>query len=154
MNFLNTKRTNNAYLFFSSKEKKLLQDAIHSAEMQTSGEIHLHLENRIKKTIVEDAKHIFDKIGMSNTQGKNGVLILLAVKEKQFSVIGDSGINSKVEPNFWQEITENMAYHFKHNDFSGGLANGIQRIGEKLSQYFPYEHTDKNELVNVISYSK
>lgn len=154
MSFFNTDRSNDASLFFSAKEKKAIEEALIAAERQTSGEIRLHLENHIKKTVIEDAKEIFEKIGMTNTNEKNGVLILLAVKDKQFVVIGDSGINTKVENNFWHDITEIMTNHFKQNDFAGGLVTGIAKIGEKLSKHFPYKHNDINELPDAISYSK
>src|SRR3989338_2525583 len=115
-------------LFFSNAEKKAIEAAIQSSEMKTSGEIHVHLESDAKKTILEDAQKIFEKIGMANTQEKNGVLILLAVKDKQFAVIGDSGIHAKVEADFWQHISKILSEHFKKNDLAGGLVAGISKI--------------------------
>lgn len=154
MNLFNTNRSNEARLFFSLKEKQAIEEAIISAEKNTSGEIRLHLENHIKKTALNDAQEIFEKIGMTNTDARNGVLILLAIQDKQFAVIGDSGINTKVEENFWHDITKIMAHYFEKNDFSSGLIKGIAKIGEKLSIHFPCKEDDINELPNVISYSK
>jgi uncharacterized membrane protein len=45
-----------------------------------------------------------------------------------------------------------MQAHFKEGRFAEGLEQGIQRCGEKLKVYFPYQSDDINEIPDEISY--
>jgi uncharacterized membrane protein len=91
---------------------------------------------------------------MHKTQLRNGVLFYLAIKDKQFAVLGDAGINSLVPENFWEEVKDEMLLHFKQGNFTVGLVNGITMAGEKLKQHFPYQKDDINELPDEISFGK
>ena len=57
-----------------------------------------------------------------------------------------------VEPDFWKDIRDLMATAFKEGRFAEGLEQGIQRCGEKLKAYFPYQSDDINEIPDEISY--
>jgi len=151
-------RDNNPILFFSRKERKSILDSIRRAEMQTSGEVRVHLERQLRGETEEEkfqhAKEIFEKLGMTKTEARNGVLILLGIKSKRFFVLGDTGIHEKVPGGFWDEIVHEMTAFFKEDRFAEGIREGIARIGEKLKTYFPYERDDVNELPDEISFSK
>ena len=140
-------------LFFSRKEKKQITAAIREAEKRTSGEIRVHLTGRSREDILAHAKEIFEKIGMTKTGARNGVLIFLEVKSKRFAVIGDAGIHERVPEGFWDEIAQRMALHFSKNHFADGMIEGIRSTGEKLKEYFPRARDDRNELPDEISYS-
>jgi len=47
---------------------------------------------------MESAKQAFAKLGLTATREHNGVLFFVAVRERKFAVLGDSGINQKVPP--------------------------------------------------------
>lgn len=146
-------RSNNPSLFFSKKEKEQIASAIQEAEKKTSGEIRVHLERQVKGDFMTHAKEIFEKIGMTKTKDRNGVLILMGLKTKRFAILGDSGINEKVPEGFWDEIVVLMTEDFKEDNFANGIAVAVNRIGEKLRDFFPYERDDINELPDEISYS-
>ena len=87
-------RDNNPILFFSRKERKSILDSIRRAEMQTSGEVRVHLERQLRGETEEEkfqhAKEIFEKLGMTKTEARNGVLILLGItdlRERRFLVV-------------------------------------------------------------------
>jgi len=138
--------------FFSKKEKQQIVAAIHRAEKNTSGEIRLHLEYKVRDHVFGHAKKVFHKIGMTKTEHRNGVLIFLVIKDKKFAVLGDVGINERVPDGFWNEVVEIMQDHFKQDKFAEGISEAIVRIGEKLKAYFPHQANDKNELPDTISY--
>jgi len=140
-------------LFFSKKEKKQIEKAIQDAEMNTSGEIRVHLERKAKADILSHAAEMFQKMGMTKTEAHNGVLFFMGVQSRRFAIIGDAGINEKVPPHFWNDIVEPMAQRFKEDEFADGLSEAILKIGEKLKEYFPYHRADINELPDEISYS-
>jgi len=144
----------NAKKFFSTEQQRQIVDAIKAAELNTSGEIRVHVENHCKGDILDRSAVVFNMLKMDKTAARNGVLIYLAVEDKKFSIIGDEGINKMVEHDFWNDIKDEMAKHFREGDFTGGVVNGILRVGEKLKTFFPYQSDDVNELPDDISFGK
>lgn len=140
--------------FFSSEEKKRITDAIAEAEKNTSGEIRLHAEGHCKIDVLDRAAYVFKKLGMHETEQRNGVLFYLAVHDRKFAIIGDAGINRVVPADFWNEIKETMLSFFKEGKFTDGLTKGILMAGEQLKANFPYQKGDVNELTNEISFDK
>ena len=138
--------------FFSKKEKAQILAAVQEAEKNTSGEIRVHLEFKSRGPVYGYAQKVFQRIGMTKTAQRNGVLIFLATRDKKFAVLGDVGINEKVPEGFWNDVVQIMQEHFKENRFAEGIAEAVVRVGEKLKAYFPYQSNDKNELPDGISY--
>jgi len=140
--------------FFSKEEKKQITDAIAQAELNTSGEIRLHVEGRCKLDVLDRAAYVFEKLEMHKTAQRNGVLFYLAVYDRKFAILGDGGINKLVHEDFWDEIKEAMLGYFKEAKFADGLSKGILMAGEQLKANFPYQSDDINELSDEISFEK
>lgn len=138
-------------MFFSKKEKEEIMEAIAKAEANTSGEIRIHVSKGVKGDIYEEGKKVFEKIGMTHTKHRNGVLIFFAIKNRSFVILGDSGIDGKIESGVWDEIASKMQERFIKNDFVGGMIEGISMVGNILSAHFEYEKDAENELTNEIS---
>lgn len=138
--------------FFSKEERQKIVAAIKEAELNTSGEIRVHIENHCKGQVLDRAAATFKKLKMERTTSRNGVLIYLATKDHKFAIIGDEGINRVVEREFWNDIKDDMSQLFKSNRFTEGIIKGILRCGEKLKTYFPYQKDDINELSDEISF--
>ena len=88
---------------------------------------------------------------MDRTEAKNGVLFYIGVADKSFAIIGDQGIDNKVEADFWNVTKDAVISHFKNQKYKDGLVAGILSAGERLKTYFPYQENDSNELSNEIS---
>lgn len=146
------KRPTEPRLFFSKGEKKTIVEAIKKAEKQTSGEIRVHLERKKALDMMDHARMIFEKIGMTKTALKNGVLIYLNTKTREFTVLGDLGIHQKVGSDFWAEAVFIMEKHFSEDRFADGIGEAIIKIGEKLAVFFPRQITDHNELPDELSH--
>lgn len=144
--------TENIFDFFSSEDEAKIVAAIQSAETNTSGEIRVHLHEKIAKTLIKDAQKAFKKMGMHRTAARNGVLIFLVPLQKQFAILGDQGINDVVPENFWDTVKDKMQDQFRAGHFVDGVCAGIHETGEQLKSYFPYQSDDKNELPDEISY--
>jgi uncharacterized membrane protein len=140
--------------FFSAQEQEDITQAIMNAELDTSGEIRVHIENTFTGEVLDRAAFIFRQLGMNNTELRNGVLIYLAVKNRRFAVIGDKGIHQVVPETYWDDIKSNMLNHFRENRFTDGLIEAITSTGMHLKQHFPYERNDVNELPDEISFGK
>lgn len=139
--------------FFSEEEKREIQDAITRAERNTSGEIRVHLMKRFPQGAdpIEVGKTLFEKLGMTATAERNGILFLLELTGRHLVILGDQGIHEKVGAEFWDHIRDGAVEKFQREDFSGGLAHAIERCGEKLKTYFPYRKDDVNELSDQIT---
>ena len=142
----------NARRILNNEEDRRVVEAIKQAELNTSGEIKVHIENRCKGDVEERSLYVFDKLKLNETKLRNGVLIYLAVRDHKFAILGDEGINKVVEADFWNDVRDLMAAAFKEGRFTEGLEQGIQRCGEKLKTYFPYQTDDVNEIPDEISY--
>lgn len=140
--------------FLGKENEILITKAIEGAENQTSGEIRVHVESLCKEEVLDRAAWLFKKLKMHETKERNGVLIYLSVNDRKFAIIGDSGINKVVPEGFWDEIKEMMISHFSKGEFALGLINGIEKTGEQLKQFFPWQENDVNELSDEISYGR
>lgn len=140
---------------FNEEEQKQIRSAIAAAELNTSGEIRVHIENHCNEDVMDRAAYIFEKLQMHKTKERNGVLFYLGIKEHLFAIIGDAGINTKVPDYFWEETKQTVIGHFKAGDFTEGLSAGIIMAGEQLKTHFPFNaKTDTNELSDEISFGK
>ncbi|SMB85313.1 protein of unknown function DUF477 [Hymenobacter roseosalivarius DSM 11622] len=137
------------------QEAKLVA-AIQQAEIKTSGEIRVHLEDTCPTPEPLDrAAQVFAELNMHRTAQRNGVLFYLAWEARRFAVIGDSGINAAVPDDFWETTKETVLKHFRTNDYVTGLEKGVRMVGEQLQHFFPYDAaTDRNELDDSISFGK
>ena len=140
--------------FFSTWEQNQIKTAIEKAELDTSGEIRVHVENLCKGDVLDKAAFVFKQLGMEKTGLRNGVLIYLAIKDRKFAIIGDMGINSVVPAGFWDNIKQEMSVSFQKNEFCTGLCNAVEAVGEHLKKYFPFKKDDVNELKDDLSFGK
>ena len=142
----------NAITLLNRTEDRRIVAAIKQAELNTSGEIKVRIENHCKGDVEERCLFVFNLLRLDKTKLRNGVLIYLAVKDRKFAILGDEGINQVVEADFWNDVKDLMLIHFKEGRFADGLEQGILRCGEKLKTYFPYQSDDVNEIPDEISY--
>ena len=139
---------------FTEEERLRIEESIGLAEKNTSGEIRLFVEDECGDNVLDRAAFIFKELKMHKTKERNGVLFYLAIESRQFAILGDSGINSKVNTDFWYEIKMAMQNHFTTGNFVQGLTNGVLMTGEALSTHFPHQKDDKDELSNEIVFGK
>jgi len=141
----------NTEYHLSAQEELELVEAIKSAELNTSGEIRVHIDPSSDKDGLERAKEVFFELKMNETEAQNGVLFYLAVKEHKFAILGDAGIDKVVPDDFWNSTKELVIGEFKKGDFATGLQLGIAEAGKRLKEFFPYQKDDINELPDEIS---
>lgn len=141
-----------AEAFFTKEQQKQVTNAIAEAELNTSGEIRVHIESTCKEDVLDRAAFIFKELEMHKTELRNGVLFYLSVEDHKLAILGDSGINSQVPKNFWLEIKDFLISEFRNGRYTEGLSEGILKAGIQLKQHFPYQKGDVNELSNEISF--
>lgn len=141
------------YRYISKIDEQRIIDAIREAETNTSGEIRVHVQPRCKGEPMDVARKVFERLGMTRTEQRNGVLFFVAYKNKKFTILGDKGINEIVPENFWESIVKTVTDCFSENRTADGLCAGIIAAGDALKKYFPYQTDDVNELDDEISYA-
>lgn len=140
--------------FFTKQQKEDIMMAIKNAELDTSGEIRVHIEEKCPGDVLDRASLIFDKLEMQKTELRNGVLFYLALKNRKFVVLGDIGINKVVPDDFWDDVRDVLLNHFRNNSFVEGLTEGIALAGKQLKIHFPFHRDDVNELPDEISFGE
>lgn len=138
--------------FLNEKEVKDLAAIISEAELLTSGEIRLHLEEKCNIDTQARALEVFYSLNMGNTKLRNAVLIYISYGDQKFAICGDEGIHENVSNRFWKSLRNSLRRSFEKKDFFKGISITIMECGRQLRTYFPYQHDDINELDNHVTF--
>jgi uncharacterized membrane protein len=144
-------RRDRVLTFLDAGERGRVLDAVSRFEAATSGEIRVHLAQNSEGDPVRAAVLAFERLGMTRTRERNGVLILVSVRDHRVAVIGDAGIHERVPEGFWAEVVRAIELRFSEGRFADGLVEGIAMAGTKLAEHFPHRAGDVNELPDSIS---
>lgn len=136
--------------FFSKLDSDRIVEAIARAESDTSGEIRVHVTRSEPADIEARARERFDKLGMTRTAERNGVLFYIAPRLRKFQILGDTGVHEKCGDNFWNATAQELEDAFRKGEFTTGLVAGIDRIGGILKAHFPQGPESADELPNAI----
>ena len=140
----------------SVADEELVVNAIRAAEKYTSGEVRVFIESHCSFVDpVDRAMEVFFGLKMEKTDDHNGVLIYVALKDRQLAIYGDEGIHARVGKAFWQNAVKEMLLHFNTNNHVAGICETVISIGLTLQKEFPYQpNEDKNELPDEIVFGK
>lgn len=152
-----------SFLFW--RKKPMLDDdaqhrivaAIKQAESNTTGELRLYMEHHCSYVEPLDrAKELFEQLGMFKTQGRNAIIVYVALTDRQFAIFGDVEIYHKAGgAQFWEKAAEKLKGHLRKNEITDGLCNCINELGMALSTHFPYDPSiPRNELPDEIVFGK
>ncbi len=132
-----------------------IKNAIHQAELRTSGEICVSVAPLFWGNVQKAAEKAFVRMGMTKTKDRNSVLFFVVPSRRKFAVLGDSGIHEKVGQDFWEQIAKVVSERFREGNFTDGLVAGIDAVGEQLAAHFPYDASqDRDELSNEIDFGE
>ena len=137
--------------FLAALDRAQIEDAIGTAERMTSGEIRVHIQPKAHGEIRNVAERTFERLGMTKTQERNGVLLFIACEDQRFVILGDSGIDARVPAGFWDDIAAKLHDRFQAGEFTAGIVDAVHSAGHELQAFFPRAHDDKNELANEIT---
>jgi putative membrane protein len=86
-----------------------------------------------------------------DTRDRTGILLFLALFEREVVVLGDSGIDAKVEPGVWDEVARAVAAGMHSGRPGEALLAGVRRCGEILSRHGVARRADdRDELSNEL----
>ncbi|MCB1174803.1 MAG: hypothetical protein KDK39_14630 [Leptospiraceae bacterium] len=84
-----------------------------------------------------------------DTRDRTGILLFMSGYERRVHVIGDSGINSKVEQSDWDEVVSLIRQGMQSGTPAAGLVKAIQKCGQLLERKgVEIKADDTNELAD------
>ena len=92
----------------------------------------------------------FYRAGIGGTSGGTGILLFLALEERQAVVLADKGISSLLPTETWDGILATMLNGLKSKNCSHGVIDAITQCGDLLASHFPIQKNDVNELPNQL----
>ena len=140
--------------FLSQAQIQELAAVISKAELLTSGEIRLHLEEKCTIDTQVRAVEVFEALGMEQTNLRNGILIYISYGDQKLALCGDKGIHQNLSKRFWTSLGNGLRRAFKNQDYFKGISNTIMECGRQLRVHFPYQHDDINELENHVTFEE
>lgn len=92
----------------------------------------------------------FYLLEMVKTRGRTGVLIFVSLLERQIVVIADEAINAKMGSQFWNDVCSEFVHYVKNKQMEKGFTLAIQKISTQLTEKFPHQSDDINEIANCL----
>jgi putative membrane protein len=105
---------------------------------------------RLHEAVQERAVRAFYEKGLYRTRDETGILIFISLFERRVWILGDRGINARISPAAWQQLTQTLTTGIKEGKACEALCTVIGRCGEELSRHFPLKANDINELQNEV----
>jgi uncharacterized membrane protein len=138
--------------FLSALDHDRIVTAIREAESRSRGEVRVHVTNQRPSDVQKAAEAQFERLGMTATALRNGVLIYVAPPIQQFAVVGDLAIHERGGPGFWAAVAQAMEDDFRAGRFTEGILKGVTRVGDALATHFPrVGEADANELADEVT---
>ena len=83
---------------------------------------------------------------VSMTRDRTGIMIFVSLLEHKVEVLADSGINAKVEKNYWNELVAKLVSSIASGKKVEGMVSAIETCGKSLQDEFPIKSDDANEV--------
>ena len=136
--------------FLTTDEQASLVAAIREQEARTSAEIRVCVTHKFIWRHERYAWRLFEKIGMRNTERRNGALIVMMPRMRKVVIIGDIGFDAVVPSNYWIDAVAAMVRQMQEGGPLDALRCGLRRLGDTLSSHWPRAVDDSNELPDEI----
>lgn len=102
---------------------------------------------RVKSKRVRNRAIDFFKVGAeSRTVGRTGILIYLSLAEHRAEIVADEAIHKQVANEVWGEAMVDMLREVREGRITDGMIAAVRDVGQILSEYFPRQDDDVNEL--------
>jgi putative membrane protein len=103
----------------------------------------LKRRERRRKAVWDRAVEQFLKL--TPVRGLAGVLIFVSLEEQEAAIVADTGIASKVSPDYWLALHTTIIGAIKQGNHSEGIIQTIEIVAAELAKHFPRQGDDVNE---------
>ena len=87
---------------------------------------------RLDERVHRRAAEAFLDEEVFDTRDRTGILLFVSLFEHRIEVVGDAGIDAKVEPGEWDEVVDLVRRGIRNGDLAGGLVEAIGKCGALL----------------------
>ncbi len=94
-------------------------------------------EERATELAREQAFQEFYRHGLHRTAGETGVLLFVSLFERRVIVLGDRGVDAKVEAEDWQHVDEAVLAGIRAGSLRQGLSKALEEVAAVLTKHFP-----------------
>jgi uncharacterized membrane protein len=137
--------------FFEDDFSRTVEKAIEEAELLTSAEFKLHIEEVCNEEVLDRAAFVFSELELHKTEQRNAVLLYVSVNDRKVSILADAGAKAQLSEQFLSETLSTIINDFKMNQYAQGIGNCFRNIASALKSNFPYQENDINEISNKVS---
>lgn len=130
-----------------------IEQAIHDGEQAHAGEIRFAIEGGLEglallkgQTPRQRAIEVFSQLRVWDTEHNNGVLVYVLLADQAVEVVADRGIHARVGSHPWNAICLQMQSAFARADFCAGAVSGIAALSSAISEHYPRQSGQGNEL--------
>jgi putative membrane protein len=103
-------------------------------------------EERATEMAAEQALQEFYAAGLHRTKDATGVLLFVSLLERRVIVLGDEGIDAKLDEAHWQETDQAILDAVRRGALGIGLVEGVRRCAAVLAEHFPAEGENPDEV--------
>lgn len=101
----------------------------------------------LERAALQRAEGAFLEEEVFQTRFRTGILIFVSFFERKIIILADKGINSRVEPDVWENLVHHLSIEFKNKRMTEGLISLIEQCGNLLLEKgFIIAPDDINEL--------
>lgn len=105
----------------------------------------------LDETVHRRALQAFVEEEVFKTRDRTGILLYVSLREHRIEVLGDTGINERVQPDDWAEVVARIRTGIRNGDLTGGLVEAIEMCGRLLERRgVNVRPDDENELSNTV----
>ena len=105
-------------------------------------------KTRLEEAVREGAVRAFYEKGLYRTRDETGILIYISLHERRVWILGDRGINGKIQPDFWGSLFSVLAQSIRDGRAGAVITSVIEKCGDELARHFPRKPDDTDELDN------
>ena len=105
----------------------------------------------VEHRVLTKARDMFLQEQVFNTVDRTGILIYISALERKVVVIGDSGINQKINQSNWEDVVKLVIKGIKSKQMTKGIIEAVNACKKLLlDNEFTRKPNDTNELHDAI----
>jgi putative membrane protein len=105
----------------------------------------------LDETVHAAAMRAFVEEEVFSTRDRTGILLYVSLHEHRIEVLGDTGINTKVEPDEWVDVVRRIRTGIRNENLTAGLVDAIEMCGMLLQRRgIEIKPDDTNELSDAV----
>ena len=103
-------------------------------------------KKRLEEAVRERAVRAFFEKRLYRTTNETGILIFISLLERKVWILGDRGINARIQPESWGNLATELATGLHEGQACNALCSVIASCGAELARHFPRKADSGNEL--------